>query len=139
MDRHRWVRIVGAATAAAISAVVFALGLLAGGLMASIGLAGLILALPMGWWLAPRAAQPGGRAVGVAALVFAGIATTLGAAIVAILRSGGDSAATGSLLTFGLVALGLPMFAVLLALSLLWATIVRAATETRSGGPRPGP
>ena len=129
------VRFVGAAVSAAIAGVVLLVCLAIGAFASQIGIACFLVAIPLGWLIAPQAARRGGRAVAVAALVFAVIAVPIGDVLVAVLISRQGGAATsaadaaGGLATLGLIALGLPMFVIAFSLALLWATIVQASVR----------
>jgi hypothetical protein len=124
-------RLVGAAVAAAIAAAVPFVGLAGGRLASQIGLACLVVAVPLGWLIAPQAARRGGRAVAIAGFLFAIMAVPIGSVLVAILISRAQGAApasateVGSLATFGLIVLGLPMFVIAFSLAVLWAIIVQ--------------
>lgn len=126
-------RATGAVLAAipALTILIFSDGRDSSVIVRPIALAGLSLGPAMGWLLAPRAVIPGWRSALGTASVFALVCVVLGSFLAASLVSipgetGSSTSRVLNMAMFGLVLLGLPMFAVVVTVAIVWVAAVRA-------------
>jgi hypothetical protein len=104
-----------------------------------IALAAAPIGAALGWLFAPRATRPGWRTGIGAAAGFAAVAVMIGAFVVAALVAMNEPSADPNVAfrnfmtftVFGLLLLGLPMFAFIFMIALSWVGALRLATGRR--------